>query len=339
MIRRRPRHQPSVFNVPSFMSHVPVATAPRSSPDRRSRCARFRLLGGATLLWSTTLAGCCFWRNQNPVDEHVVLSRQFARQGVNAMERCDWSEAERLCAQAVRSAPNDAEARRHYADVLWARRRTDEALVQIETAVEIRPDDPHLQLRAAEMHLDVGRTADALADVQRAIDLNPKLPQAWLVRGRVHRRTGDPRQALADIQRALSFDPRNRDGLEQAAAVYQQLGEPHRALVYLQALVDTYPAGEEPQSALVAQGMAYAAMQRHADAADALAAAASGPAPGADVLVLLAEAQTAAGRPTEAFAAAQRALAAAPDDPRCRSLLQRTAIAMQPPTADATLRR
>ena len=68
MIRRRPRHQPSVFNVPSFMSHVPVATAPRSSPDRRSRCARFRLLGGATLLWSTALAGCCFWRNQNPVD-------------------------------------------------------------------------------------------------------------------------------------------------------------------------------------------------------------------------------------------------------------------------------
>lgn len=266
-----------------------------------------------------------------------MLSRQFAQQGANALARRDLAEAERLCAQAVRSAPNDAEARRHYADVLWAQRRNDDALAQIETALELRGDDPSLLLRAAEMHLDVGRTADALREVQQAIDLNPKLAQAWLVRGRIHRRTGDSRQALADFQRALSYEPRNREGLEQAAAIYQQQDEPHRALVYLQALLDTYPTGEEPQSALTAQGLAYAAMQRHADAADALAAAARGPTPGADVLVLLAEAETAAGRPTEAFAAAQRALAAAPDDPRCQALLQRTATAMQP--GGATMRR
>ncbi|MGC3966883.1 MAG: hypothetical protein QM775_05780 [Pirellulales bacterium] len=58
-------------------------------------------------------AGCCLWRQQNPVKESVVESRQFVQQGVNALGKNDLSEAERYCSQAVRACPNDPNARRH----------------------------------------------------------------------------------------------------------------------------------------------------------------------------------------------------------------------------------
>ena len=320
---------------------MPRRLAISTFDDRRRlrRPVRRHVAVVALLLPSMFGGGCCFWRQQNPVDEQVLLSRQFTQQGVNALERQNLDDAERLCSEAVRAAPDDAEARSSYADVLWARNRRQDALHQMQTALDREPSDSNLLLRTASMQLDMALTDDALRNTQRAIDQNPKSAQAWVLRGRIHRHVGSVPQALADFQRALSYEPRNQEALEQAASICTERGNPHRALVYLQALADTYPTGEEPQSLYIAEGVADAAMQRHAEAATALAGACRGPAPGADALLLLAEAQTAAGRPGEAFATAQRAMAAAPNDARCQALFDRTQVALQPGSAGGTLRR
>jgi Flp pilus assembly protein TadD len=270
-------------------------------------------------------AGCCLWRQQNPVSEQVVLSRQYAQQGVNELARNNLTEAERYCALAVREAPDDAAVRMHYADVLWAQNRRDSALKQIETAVDKQPNDSEILLRAAAMHLEAGRSDTALSEVQRVIDLNPKSAEAWCLRGRVHRQAGDSRRALADWQRALVYDPRMREALQLSADLYREFDEPNRALMNYQALSDTFQPGEERPDICVAQAMTLAALGRHSDAAEQLEIACRRDPGRPELLLLLAEAESAAGHGAAAMAAAQHAVAVAPEDPRCRSAMLRMA--------------
>ncbi|MCE9604052.1 MAG: tetratricopeptide repeat protein [Planctomycetia bacterium] len=271
--------------------------------------------------------GCCLWRMQNPVSKSVVESRQYVQQGVNALERRDLSEAERYCSQAIRACPDDPEARRHYADVLWEQGRPKEAIAQIEAALNHAADDTETRLRAAEMRLITRDYEGSLADVRRAIDVDPKSAAAWAMKGRILRERGELQQALADTQRSLTYEPRNRVVLRQSADLYAALQQPNKALCSLQALADTYGPGEEPQDLFVAEGFAYAALDRRYEAAKSLRAACErGPAT-SELLLALAEVETSAGQSLEAYRTAQQAIALAPDDPRCRAMLQQTAAA------------
>jgi Flp pilus assembly protein TadD len=298
--------------------------------------APVRYLTWVWLALTISCSGCCFWRNQNPVSDSLVASRQYAQQGVNALERRDLDEAEKLLAQAVRACPDDAASHRHYADLLWERGRTEESLRQIVDAVQKSPDDGAILLRAGELHLQAGRLQQAQNYVQRAIDLDPRSADAWAVRARLMQQSSNPRQALADAQRALRYDPRRRDMLLLSADVYRNLGDPQRALVNLQTLADTYGPGEEPQKLFVDEALVFGALARHDDAVRALhEAERRGPA-SPELFSLLCAAETAAGRPAAALQAAQQALALAPNDPQCRALVERTAAVAAP---DGTLRR
>lgn len=294
----------------------------------------------ACALWAAaTVAssgGCCFWRQQNPVSEQLVASRQLAQQGVNEFERRNYDEAERLLGQAVRACPDDAAAHRHYADVLCERGRTAESLKQIVEATQKAPGDTEILLRAAELHLRAGQLKEAASYAQQAIDNDPKCVDAWAVRSKVMRQGGEPRQALADAQRALRYDPRRRDMLQLSAETYRTLGDPHRALVNYQTLADTYGPGEEPAQLFVDQALTYGQLARHDDAVRSLREAQRRGLGTPDVFTLLCEAETAAGRPIAAHQAAQQALALSPNDPRCKAMVERTAATALP---EAVLRR
>jgi Tfp pilus assembly protein PilF len=148
---------------------------------------------------------------------------------------------------------------------------------------------------------------------------------------------GNPRQALADLQRALQYDPRNRESLRLTAELYRTIGEPQRSLVTLQALSDTYAPGSEPAELYVDEALTFGALARHDDAARSVRLAQQRGAAGPEILVLLAEAESAAGHTTAAYHAAQQATALSPNDPRCSAILQRTTAAL--PSVDGTVRR
>lgn len=264
---------------------------------------------------------------QNPVSTSIVESRQLAQQGFNALEHRDLSEAERFCSQAVRACPNDPQARRYYADVLWEQGRPKEALAQIDAALHNAPDDTETRLRSAEMRVTTRDFEGALADVRRVIDVDPKSAAAWAMKGRILRERGELQAALADTQRALTYEPKRREVLRQSAELYAALQQPNKALCSLQALADTYAPGEEPQDLFVSQGFAYAALDRKIDAAKSFRVACErGPA-NSELLLVRAEIETAAGQSVEAYRTAQQAAALAPNDPRCREMLQQTAAA------------
>ena len=275
------------------------------------------------------LSGCRVPGWAGSASRSLVASRQLSQQGVAALDRGDWQEAEAIFAQGVKTCPRDPDARRHYAETLWHRGAKEEAVAQLLEASQQTPDDATLRARIAEMQLGLGQTNLAFQTAQHALDLDPKLAAAWAVHGRVRRAQGQLRESLSNLQHALDCDPTDRNLPLEIADLYHRLNQPQRALVTLQSLADSYPPGEEPQQVLFLQGLAYLALSRYNDAAETLAAANSRGKPNAEILCRLGEAELLAGRPSQAAAAAREALAVQPAHPASQDLLNRLEVAMR----------
>ena len=276
------------------------------------------------------LAGCRLPGREGPVPQSLADCRRFSRQGVTALERGRPAEAEALLSKAVAACEVDAEARRHYAESLWRRKATSEAIAQMQEACRLSGEDAELTARLAEMQLIAGQMDLARKNAERALDLDAKLPKAWIVRGRVTWTAGRPRDALADYLRALSHAPHDRELMREVALLYRQLNEPQRSLQTLQSLAETYSPGEEPGQVLFLMGESYMALGRHDDAAEQLAAAVARGQPTAEMYCRLAEADLLAGHPTEAAAAARQALALDPRHQSSLDVLERIEVANQP---------
>jgi tetratricopeptide (TPR) repeat protein len=271
------------------------------------------------------VAGCATFGRRGPTAEKVAACRELSRQGISAMETGQWQRAEMLLQQALEASPNDAEARRSLAEVLWHRGAGPQAMQHLAAALRARPDDARLAARAGEMALAAGDRAAAMDHAEQAIRLNPQLAVAWALRGRIFWQLQQPDRALADMQRALEFAPDSADVLLDVAVMYRERGQSVRCLTTLRHLQDTYPPGEEPQNALVLEGLTLLDLGRPQQACEPfLAATARGPA-SAQVLYYLARAQYAAGRHTEATTAVQQALAIDASHEASRQLLAQLA--------------
>jgi predicted Zn-dependent protease len=279
------------------------------------------------------LCGCSALGRRGPVPKDVATCRDLTQQGVAAMELDQWDQAEKLLQGAVEASPVDASTRHHLAEVLWHRGATEEALLQMEAAVRLDDSDASLMVRSGEMLLATGQAERALTRADEAIRLNPKLSTAWALRGRVHAKMGQTDRALADLQRALQYAPDSSDVLMDVASLYRQRGQHDRCLTTLHHLIDTYPAGEEPQLALWMEGLTLSDLGRPQQAAERLAAASQQGEPNADILYYLAQAEWASGRPDAATAAAERALVANPGHEPSKKLLVEIA---RPPTPPGT---
>ncbi len=249
--------------------------------------------------------------------------RELSQLAASALDHGDWQEAERHVLRAIRLCPTDAEARRYYAEVLWHRGQTQAALQQLETASRLADKDAATHVALAKKYLALGQIAQAERAVSQAMRLDSKLPAGWVMQGELRQAQGRLREAMADYYRALALRPEDRDIHARIADLYLQLGEPHRALTVLRTLAETYGPGEEPQPLLLAQGRAYTALGRHAEALEAFSAAARRTNPTPEILCALGEAQLRAGRAAEAAATAQEALAMDPQHAASRQLLAR----------------
>jgi tetratricopeptide (TPR) repeat protein len=282
------------------------------------------------LLMIPLLAGCRLPGMDGPVSRSLASSRQMCQQGVAALERGQWEEAETVLSHAVSICPGNPDARRNYADALWNRGSRREAIAQLEQAQRLAPENATLCVRMAEMRLALGQTDPAMDSAQRAIDLDPRLADAWAARARVMRAVNRPADALADYQRALGYQPQDRTIPLEMAEVYGQINQPQRALATLQGLAERYPTGEEPQRVLYLEGLTQMALGRFPEAAESLSAAAAREKPTPELLYRLAEARMSAGYREEAAAAAREALALDPRHQPSQQLLQRVELAGQP---------
>jgi tetratricopeptide (TPR) repeat protein len=188
------------------------------------------------------------------------------------------------------------------------------------------------------MLLALGAAERAMPRAEAAIALDGAPAGAWALRGRIFRRRGELDRALADFQQALRFQPNAGDLLIEVAELQYQLGRPQRCLSTLEHLLQSSPPGEEPRRALWLAGLAYGAAGRHDDAVVSLYAASVRGQPEPELLCQLAQAQSAAGRHSEALATARQAVAVDAGGERSRALLARLETGGVP-GVDAPLRR
>jgi tetratricopeptide (TPR) repeat protein len=306
---------------------LPIVALPRPFEGRASLAARsavfaFRLV---IILLAASTIGCATFGRRSPAPAEVAACRELCAEGVAAIERGHWQHAETLLRQALELSPDDAQSRRYLAEALWRRGAVDDAMSQMTAAVELEAADPELAVRAGEMALAVNALDAALLHADAAIRLDPTQASAWALRGRVFRRMNQNDRAMADWQRALELSPNDVNVLLDVAVLYRERGQSARALAALHHLLDIYPPGEEPQAALMLEGLALMDLQRPHQAVDSLLAAVRRGPPNAEVLYRLAQAQWSAGRYAEATTAAEHALAIDGSHQASRQLLAQLA--------------
>jgi tetratricopeptide (TPR) repeat protein len=246
------------------------------------------------------------------------------------MEAGQCEQAESLLRQSLDSAPDDATTHRFLAETLWRRGAQSEALAQIAEAIRLEPVDPNHSVRAGEMALAMGQREAALVYAEQAIRCDPKLWTAWALRGRTFWQLNESDRAMTDLQRSLAIAPASTDVLFDAAAIYRQRGQHARCLATVQRLIDTYSPGEEPQAVLLLEGLSLMDLGRPEQAIEPLTLATHKGPPQVQTFFALAQAQSAAGRVTEARTSVEQALALDAAHQPSRELLAQLAAHVTP---------
>ncbi|HET7085177.1 MAG TPA: tetratricopeptide repeat protein [Rhizomicrobium sp.] len=147
------------------------------------------------------------------------------------------AEAESLYLQVLADDSGNFTAR-HLLGVTRAQAgRLQEALADMEQALEIQPRDAEALLNHANVLKLLNRPLEALAQYEQALAERPGWPQAENNRGTVLQALGRHEEALAAYDRALAAAPRYPEALNNRGSVLQDLKRPAEAIqVYDQAL-------------------------------------------------------------------------------------------------------
>lgn len=270
------------------------------------------LLVMLTVYSVTGFAGCACFRREK-VDSNVVSARQLSLQGIDALQRGQWEDAESRFASALQKNPADERAHRHYAEVMWHRGEHNTAIRHMEKSVRLSGGDTSLLVQLGEMYLKQGNIDAASECADEAIDVNNQLSGAWALRGDIHRQRGEPNEAMECYHRAVSHQPHYPHVQMALAELYRQADRPRRALATLSSLANQYPPDQVPQEIEFQRGLALTALGRYQDAVETFAAATQRGEPSADLLYHLSEAQFLAGNAASAQLALQAALTKAPN--------------------------
>lgn len=295
----------------SNMSYVPPPLSNRRSspavPVGMVRPSVAAVLAICMLPW----IGCTWSRGgAKTLPIEIARCRELTEQGTLSMQNGQLAAAEAQFRSAIVANPADVDARRLFAEALWARGEATAAISQMEAAGHLAPHDTSLTVRIGEMLLAAGEVPRAAARADQAVAQNPHFGPAWALRGHASWSAGRPTEAVAHLQRALVHAPSDKRVLVSLAKLYLEQDEPRRALTTLHQLQDVTPPGTESQQTLFLEGRAYLALSRPADAAESLAAAGRRGAPTAEIYYLLATAESELGRTDAAIRAAHHALAA-----------------------------
>ena len=284
---------------------------PRLSYSARKIPPSYTRTDGGTLVLficlSSMLVGCTCLR-RNAQEGRVVGARQLSLQGIDALERGQWDDAEALFADALHQNPSDERAHRHYAEVMWKRGQKKAAIQHMEESARLSGGDPTLLVQLGEMYLGQGDTEAAWECATEAIDANSHLAGAWALRGDIYRRQSNWDAALESYHRALSQQPHFPHVQLAAAEVYREQSRPQRALATLDSLASQYRPQETPPELLFQKGLSYKALGRYQEAVTVLTIASQQPETPADWFYHLAEAQHLAGNSGSARLALQAAL-------------------------------
>jgi tetratricopeptide (TPR) repeat protein len=188
----------------------------------------------------------------------------------------------------------DLASRNKAASQAMSEGRYDAAAVIYREMLQVMPDEPGLLMNLGMALAMGGHEAHAIAPLQRAAKLNPKLLPAHVFLGSSYLAVGRPADAVAPLERAVAAQPADVENRRMLAQAYSGTGRTLDAVAELRRITELAPT---VPAAWYALGHAYNALTQ-----EAMATFESESKDSAWRQLLLADALSADGRFTDAFA-------------------------------------
>ena len=220
------------------------------------------------------------WLSVSPMG-CAAIQQQVTRRSAKCGSLCEqarearaqgWpDQAELLLNEAIRHRPKDVETRRQLAEAMWEAGRHDEALTELSELVQLHPRDAKLRTQQATLLWNDKNAAAAARAANVALRLDPQSIDALFVKARSDAARGEYEDALASYVRLLQLAPDRLEARFELAEVHIQRGHPDQACPLLRdALPTAQSTCEQRADAEWRLGLAYAAAERWADAANHL---------------------------------------------------------------------
>jgi len=286
----------------------------------------FRQAWAGAILTALLLAGvgCSTFSRAKASHDRVVMARQLTQRGVQAMHREEWQKAADLLADAKQKSPYDFQCRQHYAETLWTLGKQEEAIAELQETISLAADDPVLHTRLGRMYFDLGNPTEAHLQANKAIEVAPKHAEAWTLLGDLSRLRGDWNGAKQSYIRAANCGEMIDQSVQlRLASTYRQLGQPQQSLACISLLQQTEMGQEVPMEVGLEQALAYRDLNRPKAAADRFEKLAEQQPLSAEVYMVWAECELAAGRLARAEYAANSALQIDPNFEAAHQLVAR----------------
>jgi adenylate cyclase len=145
----------------------------------------------------------------------------------------DWSGAERAFRQALLLNPNYVDAHEWYALFLAIHKRLDEALVEINAALELDPLSPSANNGLARIYHFRGEYAKAIEQFQMVLERNPGYAESYFGMGMSYFAMAEYDQAIDPLQKAAELSGRRPIVLGILGCTYARLGRMEEARTLL----------------------------------------------------------------------------------------------------------
>ncbi len=146
--------------------------------------------------------------------------------------------------EAVKLAPQEADALRFRGMHYLTENKLSEAIADFNAAIAIEPDDAETYEARGMAEAASEKLDESIASFTKAIELEPKSPGALTARARVRAIQGDLKLALADVEEAMKLRP-NSQALLLHASLLAASGKFEQALGELNVLRQVMPDSPE----------------------------------------------------------------------------------------------
>jgi tetratricopeptide (TPR) repeat protein len=163
----------------------------------------------------------------------------------------------------LRYGSSMAEALVDRARVYREDKRYDDAIQDLDRAIEITPDDILALVGRGETYRQMGHYDEAITDFTRALDIDPD--DLWAIerRGLAYLAAERYTEAAADFTCSIGTDPDNSWAIEQRGGIYRQMGRYDEAITDLTRVIEL---DHDSISAVGIRGSAYRLMGRYDEA-------------------------------------------------------------------------
>ena len=159
-------------------------------------------------------------------------------------------EAERLAKEVLQRDPNNIEGHILLSSVLFAQNQRDEALAELNRAIEIDPQRVQSYLSLARFYVVTTDHAKAEEVFKKAISIDPSSGLAHTEYGKFLVQTNRPAEAEAELKKAIEVAPADRNARFTLASFYLVNKQLDKAEETYKALADLDKDKPESQSML-----------------------------------------------------------------------------------------